>query len=204
MKRYFITGTDTDCGKTYVTKLLKSHFPKAAAIKPVASGCMEEDGQLVSNDALLLQQHSNFSLDEINPWRFRKPVSPHIASKEEGVILSIQDLANFCLQWEATDIETLLIEGAGGLMVPLNEDETWIDFLRLTKIPVILVVGMRLGCLNHALLTAKVLEINQIECLGWVANCLDEGMLCLEENIDTLKKRLGCPLLKVVDRGADI
>lgn len=199
MKRYFITGTDTDCGKTYVTNQLKHYFPKAAAIKPIASGCIEVDGQLVSEDALSLQKHSQFSLDEINPWRFKPPVSPHIAAREAGALVTCQDIARFCMQWHAPGVETLLIEGAGGLMVPLNEEETWIDFLKLTQIPVIVVVGMTLGCINHALLTASVLEMHQIECAGWVANCLDPEMLFLDENKSTLINKIKWPLLANVD-----
>lgn len=202
MKRYFITGTDTDCGKTYVTNQLKQHFPKAQAIKPIASGCSEVGGQLVNEDALLHQ--SNLSMEMINPWRFKQPVSPHIAAKEEGVLVTSQELATFCLQWQASDVETLLIEGAGGLMMPLNDNETWIDFLTLTKIPVILVVGMRLGCINHALLTARVLQFHGIECVGWIANCLDPTMLFLADNKATLVQKMNFPLLGTVDFGGEL
>ena len=198
MKRFFITGTDTDCGKTYVTTKLRDFSPRSAAIKPVASGCMEVDNQLVSSDALLLQENSDLSLNQINPWRFKLPVSPHIAAREEGIHLPVSDIATFCMEWQLPGIDTLFIEGAGGLMVPLNEDETWVDFLKLTKIPVILVVGMKLGCINHAILTEKALEGERIECAGWIANCLDPEMNCLLENITTLRKKLKSPLLATV------
>lgn len=198
MKRYFIVGTDTDCGKTYVTCKLASYFPNAVAIKPIASGCMEVDNQLVSHDAQLLQQCSDLSMDHINPWRFKLPVSPHIAAEKEGMHVSAVALANYCMELQLPEIETLLIEGAGGLMVPLNQDETWIDFLKLTQIPVILVVGMKLGCINHALLTENALLVHDIPCAGWIANCLDPEMLCLMENIATLKRKLSFPLFATI------
>ncbi len=195
MKRYFITGTDTDCGKTYVTKKLTEYFPNSAAIKPIASGGNKVGNQLVNSDAHEFQQQSNIPLEQINPWCFELAVSPHIAAKEEGRCLSIKEIADYCLNQPFNSIETLFIEGAGGLMVPLNESETWVDFLKCTDIPVILVVGMKLGCINHALLTAMALKSNRIQCVGWIANCLDPHMLALDENIETLKNKLPFPLL---------
>ncbi len=195
MKRYFITGTDTDCGKTYVTASLANYFPQSAAIKPIASGCMEIDGQLISSDAQQLQGQTGLSLDVINPWRFKQPIAPHLAAKEQGSELSAQELADYCLNLQLKDIQRLFIEGAGGLMVPLNEKESWIEFLKISKIPVILVVGMKLGCINHALLTEAVLQAHDIQCVGWIANCLDGNMLELDANIDTLRHRLKAPLL---------
>ncbi|KTC93512.1 dethiobiotin synthase [Fluoribacter dumoffii] len=203
MRRYFITGTDTDCGKTYVTASLLNYFPSAAAIKPVASGCMEIENTLINSDALQLQKN-NISLDIINPWRFKMPVSPHIAAQSEGVSLSINDISNYCLNLQLSGIEKLFIEGAGGLMVPLNDNETWVDFLQITKIPVILVVGMKLGCINHALLTESALLANNIECLGWIANCIDSNMLVLAENIATLTRKLTVPLLAKVPFGSNL
>ncbi|MCW8400263.1 dethiobiotin synthase [Legionella sp. PATHC038] len=206
MKRFFITGTDTDCGKTYVTASLLHYFPSAAAIKPVASGCMEIENKLVNSDALHLQKNSKtrIPMDVINPWRFKAPVSPHIAAQNEGVCLSVTEIADYCLNLQLEGIETLFIEGAGGLMVPLNDNETWIDFLQITKIPVILVVGMKLGCINHALLTEAVLHANNIECTGWIANCFDPNMQALSANIDTLKQKLTAPLLAELSFAGDI
>lgn len=195
MKRYFITGTDTDCGKTYVTKKLLEFFADSAAIKPIASGCILQGGQLVNADALQLKQNNKLTLEQINPWRFPLPVSPHIAARQTGAHIKIDEIARYCLELQIDDTEILFIEGAGGLMVPLNEQETWIDFLKITQLPVLLVVGMKLGCINHALLTAKVLETCQIHCNGWIANCLDPDMIALKENIATLKLKLNVPLL---------
>lgn len=203
MRRYFITGTDTDCGKTYVTARLADYFINAAAIKPIASGCVEIGGQLISHDAQQLQKNGQLSLDLINPWRFKWPVSPHIAAQNEGVSLSITEIANYCLNLHFEGIEHLFIEGAGGLMVPLNDHETWLDWLLLTQIPVVLVVGMKLGCINHALLTEVALKFHQIECIGWIANCIDPNMQALSENIDTLMQKMTSPLLATIPFGND-
>jgi len=204
MKSYFILGTDTDCGKTYVTcafmRYLQANNHTVMALKPVASGCHEEvTGHLKSDDAQRLQSCNDDPATNICPWPLRLPVSPHLAAKADGVSLSATSVAAFCIdpKWHAFDY--VLIEGAGGLMVPLNAQETWIDVLKQTAIPVILVVGMRLGCINHALLTQSVLDAHQIPCAGWIANCLDNTMHCLEENIITLIDKMNMPLLGRVD-----
>ncbi|WP_133127426.1 dethiobiotin synthase [Legionella nagasakiensis] len=202
MKRYFITGTDTDCGKTYITcqllRYFQQHNKKALAIKPVASGCLEDKGERFNDDLLLLRQYNQTAEQEICPWRLQLPISPHLAAMDEQRELSAQEITEFCYKAGASDTEYLFIEGAGGLMVPLNHEETWIDFLMLSQIPVILVVGMRLGCLNHALLTESVFKMHNIVCAGWIANCLDQDMLALRENIETLSHRLQAPLLATV------
>ncbi|MDP3269599.1 MAG: dethiobiotin synthase [Legionella sp.] len=198
MKRYFITGTDTDCGKTYATTELLHYFAHSAAIKPIASGCSTVDGHLINSDALSLQQLQDLTMDVINPWRFNAAVSPHLAANLEGRSLNVSDVVNYCLNLNLPRVKRLFIEGAGGLMVPLNDQETWMDFLRSSRIPVILVVGMRLGCINHALLTDAVLKMNQIECVGWIANCHDPEMMLLDENIITLKNHLKIPLLATI------
>lgn len=201
MKRYFIVGTDTDCGKTYVTCQLVDYFKKkhnkVLGIKPVASGCIEENGHLVSQDVVQLQHHNGHS-QQINRWLFAPPISPHLAAKEVGEHVSIEALQAFCNDQSFTTVDYLFIEGAGGLMAPINEKETWLDFLNASQIPTILVVGMRLGCLNHALLTDFALNVEQVGCVGWVANCLDEDMLALTGNIETLVERMTVPLLATI------
>lgn len=198
MNRYFITGTDTDCGKTHVTTQLLRYIPDSIAIKPLASGCLEVGGQLVSSDAMRIKEYCDLSLDEINPWRFKSAIAPHLAAKEHGVRLCAKTLADYCFQIKSKTADHLFIEGAGGLLVPLNDTETWVDFLKLSQIPVILVVGMKLGCINHALLTASVLKSNQIPCRGWIANCLDPNMQALSENIETLTCLLAFPRLSII------
>lgn len=203
MKRYFITGTNTDCGKTYASSQLTKTTPRSVAIKPVASGCRVINGQLVSADALVLQEHNHYplSLEEINPWRFKPAISPHIAARRAGACLNIKAIADYCLNIQLPEIDTLFIEGAGGLMAPLNDEETWVDFLQYANLPIILVVGMSLGCLNHALLTAAVIKEQGIRCEGWIANCLDPKMQVLTENKTILKNKLPFPLLATIPFG---
>lgn len=198
MKRYFITGTNTGCGKTYVTNQLVKQTPNSTAIKPIASGCEKHNGSLVNADTLAIQQATGLPIDTITPWSLELPVSPHIAAMHDGISLEAQEIGTYCLEFALDGIETLFIEGAGGLYVPLNSKETWLEFLVYTKIPVIMVVGMTLGCINHALLTQQALLSSNITCSGWVANCLDPDMLALEENIDTLTKKLHYPMLGIV------
>jgi dethiobiotin synthetase len=196
MKRYFILGTDTDCGKTYVTRHLIDHYTNAVAIKPVASGYNIINEQLVTDAHQLVK--NNLSAEEISLWHFKLPVSPHIAAEKEGKSLNVSDLVDYCTKCNFPGADTLFIEGAGGLMVPLNNQHTWVDFLTSSTIPVILVVGMKLGCINHALLTEMALRSYSIKCVGWIANCIDPKMLVLEENIETLNRLLKAPLLVVI------
>lgn len=208
MKRYFIVGTDTDCGKTYVTcqliKQLKAKNQHCLAIKPVASGCHElADGQLISDDVQRLSQANGLFDGALCKWLFKPPIAPHLAAQAANVQLSAESIMQFCMSEQFSTFEHLLIEGAGGLMVPLNETETWLDFLMMSQIPVILVVGMRLGCINHALLTATVLDKHQIHCEGWIANCLEEDMLMLDSNVNAIAKRLQCPLLGTIPYGGN-
>ena len=200
MHKYFIIGTDTDCGKTYVTcellKKYKQQSVSAIGLKPIASGCDLVNGELISDDARRLQSINGATDMSISPWRFQPPIAPHLAAKAVGVKISAAEVVKFCLDPRWQQYDYVLIEGAGGLLVPLNMDETWIDVLIQSQIPVILVVGMRLGCLNHALLTASVLKANNIKCEGWVANIIDKNMLELEENIQTLIAKLDLPLLE--------
>jgi dethiobiotin synthetase len=173
-------------------------WPNTVAIKPIASGCSLIDGQLISTDAQQLTDQGILSPEQTNPWRFKHPVSPHIAADRAGQVINLDEVLSFCMNFQAPGAKTLLIEGAGGLMVPLTHELTWLDFLIKAQFPVILVVGMKLGCINHALLTYSVLKQNELDCLGWVANCIDPNMDAFEENRDTLLKFIDAPLLKTV------
>lgn len=201
MKRYFITGTDTDCGKTYATcellKYLNLKALRAEAIKPVASGCKLYQGQLISADSLAIQQYSQLNIEQINPWSYEMPVSPHIAAAAVADHLSAKEIADYCLSDCWNYLDYLLIEGAGGLLVPLNEEQSWLDMLVLSQIPVILVVGIQLGCINHALLTEAVLLSHHISCAGWIANCShnSQHLVAREQTIETLRARLNMPYL---------
>ena len=193
--RYFILGTDTDCGKTYVTTQLIHYFKqqgkKVMALKPVATGSE------INSDAMLLQA-ALCTKENICGWHLTQALSPHLAAAIDGVDLSIEAIGDFCSAAWLSQYDVLLIEGAGGLMVPLNAMHTWVDCLQKYKWPVILVVGMRLGCLNHALLTAAALQSAGIECVGWVANALDPQFMALEDNIKTLQTKLPWPMLAYI------
>lgn len=208
MKRYFITGTDTDCGKTYLTCKLVEFFKRnnqqVLAIKPVVSGCSEINNQFTNSDILSLEHYNRHNEIDISPWRFKMPVSPHIAAEAQEQNVTVEQITDYCMSPQFSMYDSLLIEGAGGLMVPLNRNQTWIDFLRYSQIPVIFVVGIRLGCLNHALLTELALNKHSIHCAGWVANCVDPNMLASSENIKTLKNKLSMPFLSEVSYGGTL
>lgn len=208
LKRYFITGTDTNCGKTRVACQLLAYWnargQKAQALKPVASGCSVQNGKLVNEDTESLQGCNYLPGQRITRWMYEPPIAPHLAARLAGDELSAAGIADFCDSFPAQELDYLLVEGAGGLVVPLNARETWIDFLKITGMPVILVVGMRLGCINHALLTGAVLQLHDMPCSGWIANQIDENMLMMDESIDTLRARLPMPLIATVGYGGEI
>jgi dethiobiotin synthetase len=197
---YFITGTDTGVGKTAVTLGLLAHLQAqgktVVAMKPVASGCTRTAAGLVNDDALQLQRQSSVALPYalINPYAFEPPIAPHIAAARAGVTIAIDKIRAACAEI-AGMADCVLVEGVGGWQVPLNEDETLADLARALDLEVILVVGIRLGCLIHALLTAESVVASGCVPAGWVANRLPPGADCAEENINTLKTRLSCHFL---------
>ncbi len=199
---FFVTGTDTDVGKTFVTSALlqaaRQQGLTTLAIKPVAAGCEETPEGLRNQDALVLQQAMTTTLSyaEVNPLALREPIAPHIAAKREGVNLSVQYLSVHCQRLMQADVDLVLIEGAGGWRVPLNDQEALSDLPRALNLPVILVVDMRLGCLNHALLTAEAIERDGLCLAGWVANqAQPETMPELVANLEALAERLKAPRL---------
>lgn len=195
-RRYFIAGTDTGVGKTLVTAALllnaRAFGHRAVAAKPVAAGCDLVDGELANDDVRLLRAHASEVLDfgRLNPAALREPIAPHIAAAREGRLLGAAALANAVRSVAADGHEVLLVEGAGGWLVPINGTETMADVAAALGYPVILVVGMRLGCLNHALLTARAIQGAGLALAGWVANVLDPPMAALEDNIAALESRL--------------
>ena len=200
---YFITGTDTGIGKTVVTlglmRWLQDAGLRVAAMKPVASGCERTPQGLRNEDALQLQQQASMQLDydEVNPYAFEPPIAPHIAARQAGVEIRIDSIRNGVrLLAGAADI--VCVEGVGGWLVPLNGRETVADLAVRLGLGVVLVVGMRLGCLNHALLTAGAIEASGAHLAGWVANCMPPAPDYLEENISTLKSMISAPLVGVV------
>lgn len=199
-KHYFVTGTDTDVGKTVLTAgLLRALTAKgclALGLKPLASGAVVMPEGLRNNDALMLMQHSSVQLpyQQVNPIAFETPVAPHFLSDD----LSVERLHSMLGPAMSEVVDYCLIEGVGGWHVPLNKVESMADFAVRLGAPVILVVGMRLGCLNHALLTADAIAQKGLVLAGWIANTIDPDMLNKEDNIATLTQRIKAPLLGVV------
>ena len=207
-KGYFITGTDTNAGKTWATIALMRYFKQrgksVAGMKPVAAGCSFpraawecQDGQLKNEDALLIQENASIQIDYdlINPYAYELPVSPHIAGINNPVNLP-KIVERFNTLKELAEI--VLVEGAGGWYAPLNDHEDISDLAKALALPVILVVAIRLGCINHAKLTFQAIQLSGIPCAGWIAMCVDPDMLKSDENIRTIKTALNIPLLGVL------
>jgi len=200
---YFITGTDTGVGKTVVTLGLMQYFQQqgltVAAMKPVASGCEVTPEGLRNDDAVQLMQQSSIGLDydQVNPYAFEPAIAPHIAAAQCGVRIEPEKIRRVYIELSER-VDCVLVEGVGGWQVPLNEDETLADLARLLGLDVIMVVGIRLGCLNHALLTAASIAAASCTLAGWVANQLPPPPGCAQENINSVKSRINEPLLGVL------
>lgn len=200
---YFVTGTDTGVGKTLVSAALVHHFAqqgfKSAGMKPVAAGCQMAGGVLLSDDVLQLQQASNVDLprETVNPYAFEPPLAPHIAAQMAGVHIEL-GLLHAAFKKAAEAVDVLVVEGVGGFRVPLNDQEDTADLATLLRLPVILVVGMRLGCLSHALLTAEAVAARGLRLAGWVANGIDPEMAVQQENLQALQHRISAPCLAVI------
>ncbi len=211
---YFVTGTDTGVGKTLVSCALLHAFSaqgrRVSGFKPVAAGCDDDDQ---NDDAKRLRAASTVqaTYGQINPYCFHHPIAPHLAARHAGVNI---EFARIMASYRelAGQADEVIVEGAGGFCVPLNDRQSSADLARQLQLPVILVVGMRLGCLNHALLTLHAIAHYQLECAGWVANVLDAdgamprrdacgaGMPALQENIQALCERIAAPLLGIIPR----
>ena len=197
-KTWFVAGTDTGVGKTAVSCGLLAAAAQSglrtAAVKPVAAGC-DENGQ--NEDALCLQAAMTEVLDysQINPVALSAAVAPHIAAGLEGRSMQANRLAGMCRGVMLGGADFVLIEGAGGWRVPINPRETLADLAVELRVGVILVVGMRLGCINHALLTAEAIRRDGLQLAAWVANQPGPRMDCHEENLETLRQLLPAPLL---------
>ncbi len=197
---YFITGTDTNVGKTLIACALLHGFnaqgKRVVGMKPVAAGC---DPFGLNEDVQQLAAASNVQADRylISPYHFAAAVAPHIAAQQERVTIDLaRVLESYVALSEQADV--VIVEGVGGFVVPLNAAEDSADLAVRLGLPIILVVGMQLGCLNHALLTAQAIAVRGLVLAGWVANCVDENMAMLNENITTLQHRIAAPLLGVV------
>lgn len=200
MSRFFITGTDTDVGKTVATCQLLRAFAgrgmRAVGMKPVASGCEWRDGALWNVDVAAHAAAGNVQapLDWVSPYRFEPPIAPHLAARQAGVAIDLDVLVRYADLLEA-QADVLLIEGAGGWLAPLSDRENIESLAVRFGVPVILVVGMRLGCLNHALLTVRAIAQSGLPLAGWIANQVDPDMDCYAENLASLRQRIAAPCL---------
>ena len=197
---YFVTGTDTDVGKTLISCALLHGFAaqgkRVVGMKPIAAGCNEHG---VNEDVRLLSAASNVlaGRGQINPYCFERAVAPHLAARFSGVRINMARIVESYREL-AGQAEVVIVEGAGGFCVPLNDEQDSADMAVKMDLPVILVVGMRLGCLNHALLTVQAIQARGLMLAAWVANCVDGQMAMQGENIAALQQRIDAPLLGVV------
>lgn len=195
---FFVTGTDTGVGKTFIATMLlqlaQQRGLTTLGLKPVSAGCAERSGQLVNQDAWELMEASSTqpAYEDVNPVALRDAMAPHIAAEREERVLQARPLAEHCREMLAT-ADFTVIEGAGGWQVPLNDTETMADLAAGIGCPVLLVVGVRLGCINHALLSAEAIEHDGLRLAGWVANIIDADMAVPDGNIETLEQRLPAP-----------
>ncbi len=204
MAGLFVTGTDTDVGKTHVAlglmAALQRRDLRVAAMKPVSAGCEwgGEAGErgLRNDDALQLSAQSSLAIpyQTLNPYAFEPAIAPHIAARMVGVEMRLEVLTRACAEIEER-ADLVVVEGAGGWLVPVNGRQTLADLAVALGFPVVLVVGVRLGCLNHALLSAESIRARGLMLAGWVANEIDPQAACIEENIEALSQRLPAPLL---------
>ncbi|HUO44790.1 MAG TPA: dethiobiotin synthase [Burkholderiales bacterium] len=197
---FFITGTDTGVGKTLVAcallHALARRGERAAGMKPVASGAVRTVNGLRNEDveALLAASNVKVARELVNPYCFETPIAPHLAAQRAGVEISLDNIAAaFAALAERAD--RVVVEGIGGFRVPLNAAEDGADLAARLDLPVILVVGVRLGCLNHALLTAHAIVERGLVFAGWIANRIDPQMEAADLNVDALEQRLAAPLL---------
>ena len=200
---FFVAGTDTGVGKTVFSAALLRSFAarglRSAGMKPVAAGC--EGGRNADVEALLAASGAAIDRGLVCPYLFEPPIAPHIAAREAGVSidLAVIDAAFRRLQ---TQVDVVVVEGVGGFRVPLNERDDTAGMAKRLGLPVILVVGLRLGCLNHTLLSAQAIAVEGLDLAGWVANRIDPGMARADENIQALRERLPAPLIAELPFGA--
>lgn len=205
MRKFFITATDTDAGKTFVaTALVKALVNKGktvAVYKPISAGCDVIDNEPVNEDAFLLQQVANCGqkLSSVNPIAFEEPIAPHIAAANSNKIITVDSVLKHYSSVVANNADYTITEGAGGWRLPLGNGTFLSEFVKQSNQQVILVVNMKLGCLNHAILTYESILADGLECIGWVANTF-EGMNYLEENIAELASLIKAPMIARLDK----
>ncbi len=202
-RSFFVTGTDTGVGKTLVTagllRSLRESGVTVAGMKPVAAGAIAGPEGRANEDALLLQAEASerHSYATVNPWLFEPAIAPHIAAAEAGVVIDTDRIVSAHESLRAS-AEVVLAEGAGGFLVPLDARRSFAELPGLLGMEVLLVVGLRLGCLNHALLTAEAIAARDYRLAGWIGNCIDPAFARRDANIATLTERIAAPCLGIV------
>lgn len=202
---YFVTGTDTEIGKTLVSSALLHAFAAAGrssiGLKPIASGAELRDGVWHNDDVDSLMAAASVKLPQAEVCRYlmQTPAAPHIVAQQEGLQFSIDDIVQSYRQ-ATQQADAVVVEGVGGFCVPLDAHQDTAMLARQLNLPVILVVGLRLGCINHALLSAQAIAASGLRLAGWVANTVDAGMLFPQQNLQALQSRLGAPLLGHIPR----
>lgn len=194
-KAFFITGTDTGCGKTQVSvqlmKYLKQQGLTVSAMKPLASGCEKTEEGWRNEDALNLHAECDgeWAYEEINPYAFVPPIAPHIAADKAGVEIDL-NIIKTCFEKHQQRSDIVIVEGVGGWCVPIDMQTSLADLVKRLELEVIVVIGLRLGCINHALLTDRVLQIEKIPYVGWISNQVEAIYEAQEETLETLGKKM--------------
>jgi dethiobiotin synthetase len=203
----FVTGTDTGVGKTLAACALLHKFRagglRALGMKPVAAGVEPTPEGPANCDVIALRKASSWAapLDQVNPYCFEPPIAPHLAAAAVGKRIEIESIRK-AFNALSTSADAIVVEGVGGFLVPLNEREDAADLAVALGLPLVLVVGMRLGCLNHALLTQQAIAARSLRLAGWIANSIDPAMARFDENLQALRQRIAAPLMGVVPYGA--
>lgn len=197
---FFIAGTDTDVGKTVASKAILQAIASKGfttiGYKPVAAGCERTEQGLRNSDALHLMKVATQEMpyDDVNPYALELPASPHIAARHENLTIDYKVLSDK-LAYLKTKADSVLVEGAGGWRVPVSDTDCLSSWVKQEKLPVVLVVGVKLGCLSHALLTAESIEADGLTIVGWVANRINPGTEHYAEIIEVLESRIRAPKL---------
>ncbi|WP_150464277.1 dethiobiotin synthase [Francisella sp. XLW-1] len=208
MKKFFIIGTDTEVGKTYIsTKLIEAceyENIKSLCLKPVASGKNQFSGLCEDVESILNAYKNKFTADEINLISFSEAVAPHIVAAKSKVDISIENLKQFIEdKYTRRDLDILFIEGAGGLLTPYSNHATQFDLIKALQIPVLLVSAIKVGCINHTLLTINELNRHNIKLTGWIANCNDSNIQYIDEQINTIEELSGYKCSAKISQNAD-
>lgn len=207
MKGIFVAGTDTGVGKTLAAaallQALRQRHARAVGMKPVAAGAIRVGDQWANEDALALRAASSIAVpaELDNPVLLPDPMSPHLAARRAGVRVSIEHILR-CYRELAERADAVVVEGAGGFLVPLSETESGADLAQALALPVVLVVGLRLGCLSHAMLSAEAIRARGLPLAGWICNRVDASMLAQDDNIAYLRSHLDAPLLADISHSA--